>query len=104
MADRVSQGYRLIEDIKKRVGPLADWTRQFKPQQMHLTVTRNDHDILLRWPKASHAHELDLVGNKEVWYRGLEVTYDGGPRRYQKAASPSQVDLEELAGRPPAPS
>lgn len=104
MADRVSQGYRLIEDIMKRVEPLADWTRQFKPGQLHLTLTRNDYDILKRWPVAAHAHGVDTVGGRELWYRGLELTYDGGPRRYQKVAMPAQVDLEDLAGRPPAPS
>lgn len=96
MADRVSQGYRLIEDIMKRVGPLADWTRQFKPDQLHLTLTRNDYDVLKRWPKAAHAHGVDVVNGREVWFRGLELTYDGGPRRYEKKKLPEQSDLADL--------
>lgn len=99
MADRVSQGYRLIETIMKRVGPLADWTRQFKPEQQHLTLTRNDYDILKRWPVAAHAHDVDAVNGRELWFRGLELTYDGGPRRYVKPRPVVQVDLEELTGR-----
>ncbi len=97
MADRVSQGYRLIEDIMKRVGPLAEWTRKFKPQQCHLTLTRNDYDILKRWPVAAHAHGVDVVNDREIWFRGLELTYDGGPRRYVKPPAPVQTDIEEVA-------
>jgi hypothetical protein len=105
MADRVSQGYRLIDVIMKRVGPLADWTRQFKPEQQHLTLSRNDYDILRRWPVAAHAHGVDTVGGRELWFHGLELTYDGGPRRYQKATQPMQVDLaEQFPGGTPAPS
>lgn len=104
MTDRVFQGYRLIEGILGRVKPLAEWSRQFKPEQLHLTVSRNDHDILLRWPNAAKAHGFDVISGREVWYRGLEITYDGGPRRYLKPPGPAQVDLEDLTGRPPAPS
>jgi hypothetical protein len=103
MADRVSQGYRLIEDIMKRVGPLAEWTRKFKPNQQHLTLTRNDYDILKRWPRAAHAHGVDAVNDRELWFRGLELTYDGGPRRYVRVPGVTQVDIEDLSGRP-APS
>lgn len=99
MADRVSQGYRLIEDIMKRVRPLAEWTRQFKPEQLHLTLTRNDYDILKRWPKAAHTHGVDVVNGSEVWFRGLELTYDGGPRRYIKLPTPVQADLEDTCRR-----
>lgn len=98
MADRVSQGYRLIEDIMKRVRPLAEWTRQFKPEQLHLTLTRNDYDILKRWPVAAHAHGVDAAG-QEIWFRGLELTYDGGPRRYVRPLAPIQADFaNELPG------
>src|SRR4051812_20597545 len=104
MADRVSQGYRLIEDIMKRVRPLAEWTRQFKPGQLHLTLSRNDYDVLKRWPVAAHAHEVDVVNDREICSRGLELTYDGGPGRYVRPPVAIQVDIEDLAGRPPAPS
>ncbi len=99
MADRASQGYRLIEDIMKRVKPLAEWTRQFKPEQQHLTLIRNDYDILKRWPKAAHAHGVDVVNDREIWFRGLELTYDGGPRRYVKSKPVAQIDIEDLTGR-----
>jgi hypothetical protein len=105
VADRVSQGYRLIEEIMKRVRPLAEWTRQFKPGQLTLTLTRNDYDAIKRWPKAAHAHGVDVVGGRELWFRGLELTYDGGPRRYEKKLQPTQSDLaDQFPGVTPAPS
>lgn len=94
MAEGTFRGYWAIKEVLDRMAPLAAWTKQFKPQQRHLTLPRKDYDLIRRWPKASHVHQTEVVG-AEVWYHGLELTYDGGPKRYEKAAEPVQVDVEE---------
>ena len=98
MADRVFQGYRLIEQLMKNLGPLADWTRKFKPGQQHLTLARTDYDAIQRWPRAAHCFEIEVLSTGEVWYRGLELTYDGGPKRYGNVA-PVQSDIEAPLAR-----
>jgi hypothetical protein len=89
------RGYWAIREVVERLWPLADWTRQFKPNQRHLTIRRKDYDLIMRWPKAAHVNQIEVM-NGEAWYHGLELTYDGGPRRYQPPAQPQQVDVEEL--------
>lgn len=93
MADKAFRGYWAIKEVIDRMKPLADWTKRFKPNQRHPTLPRKDYDLIRRWPKAADIHEVTVVGS-EVWYHGLELTYDGGPRRYEKLAAPMQTDIE----------
>ena len=88
------RGYWSIKEALERMAPLAEWTKKFKPQQRHLTLLRKDYDLIRRWPKAAHIHQIEVVGD-EVWYQGLELTYDSGPKRYGKAEKPVQSDLAD---------
>lgn len=95
MTESNFRGYHAIGEVMQRMTKLAEWTRQFKPNQQHLTLQRKDYDLLRRWPKASAMYSVSVVGKeKELWFRGLELTYDGGPKRYAKQAPPQQVDIE----------
>jgi hypothetical protein len=40
--------------------------------------------------------EIEVLSTGEIWYRGLELTFDGGPRRYAKVAQPLQADIEGM--------
>jgi hypothetical protein len=96
MADAPSfRGYWAIREVVERLAPLAEWTKRFKPNQQHLTLQRKDYDLILRWPKAAHVNDVTVI-NGEAWYHGLELTYDGGPRRYQPPVLPRQVDVEDV--------
>jgi len=98
MADAPSfRGYWSIKEVLDRMQPLAEWTRKFKPNQRHLTLPRKDYDLIRRWPKAAHIHQIEVVGS-EVWFHEFELTYDGGPRRYEKPALPVQTDIEAPHG------
>lgn len=95
MAETAFRGYASIGEVMKRMTKLIEWTRQFKPQQQHMTLQRTDYDLIKRWPKAAAAHGISVVDNgRELWYRGLELTYDGGPRRYERPPTPVQTDIE----------
>jgi len=95
MTDSLFRGYRSIEEVRKRAEPLADWIKRHKPDQTYLTLQKKDYDLVVRWPKAAHAHEIEVT-QSGVWFRGLQLTYDGGPGRYQKLEGPKQVDIEEV--------
>lgn len=95
MSESLFRGYRGIEEIVSRIGPLVDWTKKFKPDQRHLTLTRKDYDLISRWPKAAHVHGIEVVG-KDIWFHGLELTYDSGMSRYAKSAAPDQADIEQV--------
>lgn len=94
MAEKTFRGYWAIKEVLDRMQPLAEWTKQFKPQQRHLTLERKDYDLIRRWPKAAHIHGIECVG-PETWFHEFELTYDGGPRRYVQPAVPIQVDVED---------
>ncbi len=95
MAESNFRGYASIGEVMQRMTKLVEWTRQFKPNQQHMTLQRKDYDLIKRWPKAAGAHGIAVVDKgRELWYRGLELTYDGGPRRYEKQTVPQQVDIE----------
>jgi hypothetical protein len=95
MADSLFRGYRSIEDVRKRLEPLVAFQKQHKPDQPYITLAKKDYDLIVRWPRASHAHEIEVT-QTGVWFRGLQLTYDGGPGRYQKPQGPQQVDFEEI--------
>lgn len=96
MADSLFRGYRGIEEIKTRMTPLMEWTKQFKPQQMHLTLSRKDYDLIKRWPKAAHCLEIEVLSTGEIWWRGLQLVYDSGMGRYAKLQEPIQLDVERI--------
>lgn len=100
MAEQTFRGYWSIKEVLERMDPLVEWTKKFKPQQRHITLARKDYDLIRRWPKASHVHQIEVVG-PETWYHGFELTYDGGPTRYGKAAEAIQTDVEEFTMRDP---
>ena len=87
------RGYWAIKEVLGRLDPLVAWTKQFKPQQRHVTLAKKDYDLIRRWPKAAHVHQIECVG-PDTWYHGLELTYDGGPGRYDKQRGPLQTDIE----------
>ena len=87
------RGYWAIREVIDRMDPLVDWTKQFKPQQRHVTLPRKDFDLIRRWPKAASVLNID-VHESDVMYKGLELTYDGGPRRYGERDLPQQTDIE----------
>lgn len=95
MTENVSKGYWSISELVQRMAPLAEWTKRFKPEQGYLRLSRKDYDLIRRWPKAAHSLEIEVT-KSGAWYRGLELTYDAGPKRYQKPTGPAQVDLEEV--------
>jgi hypothetical protein len=94
MTDSISRGYRGIEEIKARMTPLMEWTKQFKPEQQHLCLQRKDYDLIKRWPKAAHCHEIEVLSTGEIWWRGLELVYDSGMGRYAKPRVPQQVETQ----------
>lgn len=97
MADSVTRGFRGIEEVVKRMPPLLEWTKQFKPEQMHLTLARTDYDLIKRYRKAAAAHDIHVVNSTEIWWRGLELVYDSGQARYPlKKPQPVQADIDDL--------
>lgn len=101
MAEATSfRGYWAIKEVLERMDPLVEWTKRFKAHQRHITLARKDYDLIRRWPKAAHVHQIECVG-PETWYHGFELTYDGGPRRYVAAAQAIQTDVEEMIMRDP---
>lgn len=94
MAEATFRGYWAIKELIERLEPLTEWTKQFKPAQRHITLARKDYDLVRRWPKAAHIHQIECVG-PETWYHGYELTYDGGPRRYRPPPPPEQTDIED---------
>ena len=95
MTDSLFRGYRGIEEIVRRMTPLHQWTRGFKPDQKHLRLHRRDYDLIKRWPKAAHCHDIIVMENGEVWWHGLELVYDQGLSRYAKLKMPEQLDVEK---------
>lgn len=103
MTDSVTRGFRGIEEVVKRMLPLLEWTKQFKPEQMHLTLARTDYDLIKRYRKAASAHDIHVVNNTEIWWRGLELVYDSGQARYPcKKPQPVQTDIDDPIA--PAPT
>lgn len=102
MTDKVTRGFRGIQEVVNRMLPLLEWTKQFKPEQMHLTLIRKDYDLIKRYRKAAAAHDIQVVNGTEIWWRGLELVYDSGQARYpRKKPRPQQTDIEDLTGPPP---
>jgi hypothetical protein len=106
MTDKVTRGFRGIQEVVERMTPLMEWTKQFKPEQMHLTLARRDYDLIKRYRKAAEANDIYVVNGREIWWRGLELVYDSGPSRYPiKQPSPVQADVEHpLAPLPTKPA
>lgn len=95
VAEGVSRGYWGIREITERMQPLADWTKQFKPEQRCLRLAKKDFDMIKRWPKAGHSLGVSYTLT-EIWWCGLELVYDTGPGRYEKPAEPIQTDVEDI--------
>jgi hypothetical protein len=95
MTDSLLRGYRGIGEIIEKMRPLMEWTRQFNPGQQHLRLARKDYDLIRRWPKAAHCHEITVLESGEIWWRGLELVYDSGLSRYAKLKAPEQLDVEK---------
>lgn len=101
MTDTITRGFRGIQEIVQRMTPLMEWTKQFKPEQMHLVLARKDYDLIKRYRKAAAAHDIHVINGTEVWWRGLELVYDNGQTRYPKVKKHSpQVDIEDVTGSP----
>ena len=96
MTDSITRGYRGIEEIVKRMAPLMEWTKQFKPEQMHLRLARHDYDLIKRYRKAAAAHDIHVINGREIWWNGLELVYDSGQARYPiKKPQPIQADIDD---------
>lgn len=55
------RGIRGIEEIVARMTPLMDWTKQFKPEQKSLRLSRTDYDLVKRWPKAANVLGITVL-------------------------------------------
>lgn len=92
MAESYFRGMRAIEDVLKRLKPLADWTLKFKPEQQHLALKRTDLDVIRRWPRAAGVVGF-AVRESGVFYRSLKLYPDTGPGRYEKRAEVIQESI-----------
>lgn len=54
------RGYWAIREVMERVQRLGSWMEQYKPDCTTITLKRKDHDLLLRWPKASALFDISI--------------------------------------------
>lgn len=78
MVDKVTPGYRTIEGFYESLDRLAAWTREHHKLQSHLTINKEDYLACQRWPRAASCFEISVTASG-VYYRGLFLTYVGGP-------------------------
>ena len=68
----MTPGYRTCQEILSRVKRLAEWTKQFKPEQMHLTMDKKDRGFLIQHQDASMELGATYYFEK-LEYMGLEL-------------------------------
>lgn len=93
MADSYFRGMRAIEEVLERLKPLAEWTKQFKPEQRHIVLQKKDFDVIERWPKAARVVGFH-VGEHGVYYQNLRLYPDHGRGRYVKPQAPEQAVIQ----------
>ncbi|HEY4355630.1 MAG TPA: hypothetical protein VGN16_07790 [Acidobacteriaceae bacterium] len=87
------RGIQGIRDIKARMGELVKFYRKFKPGVVELICSRDDYDLIARWPRAANVEGFSVTDNG-IFYEGLRLTFDTGQGRYEKPATPEQVVIQ----------
>jgi hypothetical protein len=80
------RGYRGIELIAQMMAPMVEWLLKYKPESRHLTLTRKDYDLIVRWPKAGKMLGFEYTAEGLVTYKGIVLGYDKRPGRYSESA------------------
>lgn len=87
------RGIQGIREIKVRMGRLAQFYRDFKPEVKELVLGREDYDLIARWPRAAHAEGFAITDNG-IFFEGLRLTFDTGQGRYDKPNQPEQAVIQ----------
>ncbi len=73
----INQNYRAVARVVEKMLPLVEFTRQFRPQQKIIRLYRADYDLLVRSSDAARRFGVTVIDHgREVWFQGLELTYD----------------------------
>lgn len=84
------RGIQGIREIKARMAELVSFYRKFKPEVTELVCSRDDYDLIARWPKAANVEGFSVTDNG-IFYEGLRLTFDTGQGRYDKRPAPEQA-------------
>lgn len=81
------RGYGAIDDVVRRMTPLAKWLLLHGGDRKVITLRRRDLDLLLRWQQAASLHDIH-INNGVAYWRGVELRSDHSAPGNKKRVTP----------------